>query len=37
MNELVKASNQADRSKFGGAVGRMAAACGSCHAAFRAK
>lgn len=37
MTELIAASDQTDRSKFGAAVGRMAAACGSCHAVFRAK
>jgi cytochrome c556 len=37
MTELIAASDQTDRSKFGAAVGRMVAACGSCHADFRAK
>ncbi|HUB13764.1 MAG TPA: cytochrome c [Acetobacteraceae bacterium] len=37
MDELVAAATQDDRTRFGGAVGRMAAACGNCHAVFRAK
>jgi cytochrome c556 len=37
MSALVAASTQSDRSAFGAAVGRMAAACGDCHASFRAK
>jgi cytochrome c556 len=37
MQDLVAAAAQSDRSQFGAAVGRMAAACGDCHAAFRAK
>lgn len=36
MQELVAAAAQADRDVFGAAVGRMAAACGNCHSAFRA-
>jgi cytochrome c556 len=37
MNELVAAATQDDRTRFGAAVGRMAAACGNCHAVFRAR
>jgi cytochrome c556 len=37
MSNLVAAAAQSDRSEFGAAVGRMAAACGDCHAGFRAK
>lgn len=37
MSALVAAAAHSDRSAFGAAVGRMAAACGDCHAAFRAK
>ena len=37
MSSLVAAAGQNDRGSFGAAVGRMAAACGDCHAAFRAK
>ena len=37
MDELVAAAAQDDRTRFGAAVGRMAAACGNCHAVFRAK
>jgi cytochrome c556 len=37
MKALVAAAAQSDRSEFGAAVGQMAAACGDCHAAFRAK
>jgi cytochrome c556 len=37
MSDLVAAAAQSDRSEFGAAVGRMAAACGNCHGAFRAK
>jgi cytochrome c556 len=37
MSSLVAAAAQSDRGSFGAAVGRMAAACGDCHAAFRAK
>lgn len=35
MNELVVASQGSDRDAFGAAVGRMAAACGTCHSKFR--
>lgn len=37
MRDLVTSAAQSDRSEFGAAVGRMAAACGNCHAAFREK
>jgi cytochrome c556 len=37
MDELVAAATQDDRTRFGAAVGRMAAACGNCHSLFRAK
>jgi cytochrome c556 len=37
MSDLVAAAALSDRSEFGAAVGRMVAACGTCHAAFRAK
>jgi cytochrome c556 len=37
MSSLVAAASQSERGSFGAAVGRMAAACGDCHAAFRAK
>jgi cytochrome c556 len=37
MSDLVAAAALSDRGEFGAAVGRMAAACGDCHAAFRAK
>ena len=37
MDELVAVATQEDRTRFGAAVGRMAAACGNCHAVFRAK
>lgn len=37
MSSLVAAAAQSDRGTFGAAVGRMAAACGDCHMAFRAK
>jgi cytochrome c556 len=36
MRDLVAAAARSDRNEFGAAVGRMAAACGDCHAAFRA-
>jgi cytochrome c556 len=36
MRDLVAAAAQSDRNTFGAAVGRMAAACGDCHAVFRA-
>ena len=35
MEELVVASQTSDRDAFGAAVGRMAAACGTCHSKFR--
>lgn len=35
MEELVAASQGSDRDAFGAAVGRMAAACGTCHSKFR--
>jgi cytochrome c556 len=35
MDELVAASQGSDRDAFGSAVGRMAAACGTCHGKFR--
>lgn len=35
MEALVAASQTSDRDAFGAAVGRMAAACGTCHAKFR--
>jgi cytochrome c556 len=35
MAELVTAASQSDRVAFGAAAGRMAAACGDCHAEFR--
>ena len=35
MNELVAASQGSDLDAFGSAVGRMAAACGTCHGKFR--
>lgn len=35
MNELVAASQGSDHDAFGAAVGRMAAACGTCHSEFR--
>ena len=37
MSDLVAAAALSGRGEFGAAVGRMAAACGDCHAAFRAK
>jgi cytochrome c556 len=37
MSDLVAAAALSDRSEFGAAVGRMSAACGTCHAAFRAE
>lgn len=36
MTELVAAANGSSRDGFGAAAGRMAAACGTCHATFRA-
>ena len=37
MQALVAAAARPDRDAFGAAVGRMAAACGTCHATFRAQ
>lgn len=36
MDALVAAAQGEDRDAFGAAAGRMAAACGNCHATFRA-